>query len=269
MIPLHIAITNRKGGVGKTLHSVSLASYLAGQGYRVVLVDTDPQGNVAKWFNLPEDGGIFDLLVKERPIGSLLRLVPQEQWWPEPTDGTLAILPGNASTTTAGIVLAFERAPDDTLKQALGALRRSDIDFVVMDTSPTVTPLVSNVYVAADVAILPANVEVLALNGVVKTQEAMHAEDITRARLGKPLEILGVLPNKFQLRYIEHREQLKELRRLFGDLVWPPVGRYITFEKAPSFGQSVFAYAPKHKAAQVAAEVGQRVLEALQAREVV
>jgi chromosome partitioning protein len=149
-----IALINSKGGVGKSTLSITLAAGLAGMGKRVAIVDTDPQGNVAKWFGLAEESGLYDLLIKERYIGDLLRLVPRVQWWPDETSGVVAILPGNTRTTTAGVALAVDRAPADMLKRGLEPLRES-LDFVILDTSPTVTELMANIFVAADVAVIP------------------------------------------------------------------------------------------------------------------
>ncbi|HEX3051052.1 MAG TPA: ParA family protein [Aggregatilineaceae bacterium] len=255
-----LAITNRKGGVGKTMFSISLASLLAGLGYKVVLVDTDPQGNVAKWFDMPEESGIYDLLIKGTPLASLLKAPPQEFWWPEQTAGELLVLPGNYRTTTAGMVLAMNREPDDTLKGALRPLEYTQVDFVLIDTSPTVTPIQANVYVAADFALIPTAPEMLSVNAVTKTIEDINDKEVVETR-GGPLAVIGVVPNKYQKVYAEHRAYLKELEHIFGEGLWPAVPYLVTFEKAPSLGKSIFAHAPRQKASQAVRALGYHLLK--------
>jgi chromosome partitioning protein len=251
-----IAILNSKGGVGKTTLAVTLAAGLAGAGHRVALVDTDPQGNVAKWFGMTEESGLYDLLVKERPIDELLRLVPLAQWWPGETPGVLVILPGNARTTTAGVTLAVDRAPADRLQRGLKPLAEG-VDFVILDTAPTVTELMANVFIASDYAIIPTETRVLSVNGVIKTMgriEAVHDQIALR--------VLGIQPTKHIQRQVECRENLATLNELYGDLVWPPIAERAAVSEAPSYGKSIFAYAPRtHKAAREAARFVRQCLE--------
>jgi chromosome partitioning protein len=212
-----IAIVNSKGGVGKTTKAVTLAAGLAEAGYKVVLVDTDPQGNVAKWFGMPEESGIYDLLIKERPVDELLRQVPMAQWWPGETSGVLAILPGNFRTTTAGVALALNNTPVDALKRGLEPLA-DGVDFVILDTAPTVTELMANIFAASDYAVIPTETRVLSVNGVIKTMDRIEAVLDQVA-----LRVLGIQPTKHVARQVECQENLKTLVERYGDLVWPPI----------------------------------------------
>lgn len=242
-----IAIINSKGGVGKTTLAVTLAAGLAGAGKRVVLVDTDPQGNVSKWFGMPEEAGIYDLLVKERPVSDLLRLVPAAKWWPNGTDGVLAILPGNARTTTASVTLAIDNAPASTLRRGLAPLA-SGVDFVILDTAPTITELMANIIIAADAALIPTETRILSVNGVIKTMgriEAIHDE--------VALPVVGIVPTKHQGWLVECRENLQSLANLYGGMVWPPIAERTAWSEAPSYGKTIFAYAPANHPAVVEA----------------
>ena len=260
-----IAVANQKGGVGKTLLSVSLASLLAAEeGCDVLLVDTDSQGNIAKWFDLSEESGLYDLLIKETPITNLVREVPLEKWWPGATNGRLYILPGNKKTTTAGTTLALNREPDDILRLMLEPLRSGSTAHIIIDTSPTITTLMANVLVAADHLIVPTAPEVLSVNGVTKTVEEMQDPKITAVR-GSQLDILGIVPNKVH-RNAEHRNYLEEIRKRWPSLIYPSVPYYVALEKAPSFGCSIFAYAPKSKAAAAMRQIGYSLLDQLYAR---
>lgn len=258
-----IAIVNSKGGVGKTTSAVTLAAGLAAMGRRVVLVDTDPQGNIAKWFGMPEESGIYDLLIKERPIDELLRLVPPAQWWPGETSGVLAVLPGNIRTTTAGVALALNGSPADMLKRGLEPLA-SAVDYVILDTAPTVTELMANIFAAADFAIIPTETRVLSVNGVIKTMDRIEAV-LDQVKL----RVIGIQPTKYVQRQVECQENLKTLIGLYSDLVWPPVAERAAWSEAPSFGKSIFAYAPaNHKAAREAARFVKTCVEALPVEEV-
>lgn len=254
-----IAILNSKGGVGKTTLAVTLAAGLAATGERVVLVDTDPQGNVAKWFGMPEESGIYDLLIKERPVAELLRLVPPAQWWAGDTAGVLAILPGNFRTTTAGVTLALNQTPVDALKCGLERLA-SGVDYVILDTAPTVTELMANVFATSDFAIIPTETRVLSVNGVIKTMgriEAVHDQIALR--------VLGIQPTKHAGRQVECQENLKTLTDLYGDLVWPPIAERAAWSEAPAYGKSIFAYAPRqHKSAREAALFVKSCVDAIQ-----
>ena len=258
-----IAILNSKGGVGKTTLAVMLAAGFAGAGKKVALVDTDPQGNVAKWFGMAEESGMYDLLIKERHVAEVLRLVPTAQWWPGETGGVLAILPGNARTTTAGVALAVDRAPASKLREALEPLRDS-VDVVILDTAPTVTELMANIFLAADWAIIPTETRVLSVNGVIKTMDRIEAVQDQIS-----LAVLGIQPTRHAARQIECQENLKTLNDLYDGKVWPVIGERSPWTEAPSFGKSIFAYAPRqHKAVREAAQFVKMAWDALDAKAV-
>lgn len=235
-----ILIANQKGGVGKTTIAVNLAAAFAGAGKKVVLGDMDPQGNVAKWFGMSEEAGIYDLLIKERPVEELLRLVPRYQWWPGETSGVLAILPGNSRTTTAGVAMAIDQTPPTRLRDMLAPLANG-VDVIVLDTAPTVTEMHVNVMVAADYVVIPTETRILSVNGVIKTMERIH---VVAQRL--PIQVLGIIPNKHAARQLECQANLETLTNEYGDLIWPAVAERSVMSEAPAMGQSIFAYAPRH-----------------------
>jgi chromosome partitioning protein len=256
-----IVVANRKGGVAKTTTAINLGSALAGTGLKVGIVDTDPQGNVAKWFGMPEESGIYNLLIKEQYVGDLLRLVPSEKWWPTPTDGVLAILPSNIRTTTAGVAMAVDETPSDILRNALDPLDGS-IDIVIIDTAPTVTELMAKVYAAGDYAIIPTATRSLDANGVTKTMG-----DIAALENDISLRALCILPTRHIERQVECQENLAELQRKYGDLVWSPIAERSVISESPAYGQSVFVRAPRtHKAVREMAAFAGRFLTTMQAK---
>lgn len=261
-----LSISNQKGGVGKTTLAITLAAWLAGEKrLRVLLADLDPQGNVSQWFGLPQAPGVYNFMTDQSPrpadLAKHLRQLDTEQWWPnDDTDGVLALLPGDGST--ARLSQHLDNRPNQ-LRQALARLDRL-FDIVVLDTSPTVTALTANYFVAADYMIIPTETKSLSAYG------ARHTEQTVQVLHGQiPLEVLGIVPTMHHSWKRERRENLSELKERFGDLVWDTVGDRVPWEEAPSYGRSIFAYAPRHKAAAEATQFCENVWAALHEREVV
>lgn len=213
-MPVTVAIVNEKGGVGKTTTAITIAAGLARRGLTVALVDCDPQGHVTKYLGMPEESGLFDLLVNDQPIAGLLRPVPADRWAnPEGGNGQFVVLPGDQRTTSAGHLLTAEQTPVTILRDRLAPLRGADV--IVLDTSPTVTLLVAMIYVAADRILIPTQLELGSVNGVTK---AMGRIKTARER-GAAVRLLGVLP--VMLRHTnEHNANIAELVRMLEPEVW-------------------------------------------------
>lgn len=260
-----LALANQKGGVGKTTLAITLAAWMAGEKrLRVLLADLDPQGNCAQWFGLPPAPSVYNFMADQSPrpgdLAKHLRQLDQVQWWPVETDGVLALLPGDGST--ARLSQYLDNRPNQ-LRQALARLERL-FDIAVLDTSPTVTSLTANYFVASDFMVIPTETKSLSVYG------ARHTEQTVQVLHGQiPLEVLGIVPTMHHSWKRERRDNLSELKDQFGDLVWDTVGDRVPWEEAPSYGRSIFAYAPKHKAAQEANCFCENVWAALIEREVV
>lgn len=253
-----IALANFKGGVGKTTLTITLAAALAGMDYKVGIADTDPQGNIAKWFGMAEEPGIYNLLIKEQAAVDLLRLVPRVQWWPDETEGLLAILPGNARTTTAGVAMALDHTPITKLREALAPLA-AGLDFVILDTAPTVTELLANVYMAANYIIIPTETQLLSVNGALKTLATIAEIDERR--------LLGIVPTKHSAKQTECITNLETLVELHPGLIWQPIMDRTIWKQLPAYSRSIFAHAPRRsKAAQEAALFAGQFMRAWQVR---
>lgn len=211
---LTIAVVNEKGGVGKTTTAITVAAGLARRGRTVALVDSDPQGHVAKYLGLAEESGLFNLLVNDQPISGILRPVPRESWAdPLSDNGQLVILPGNHRTTSAGHLLTAEQAPVNILRDRLAPLRGADV--IIMDTSPTVTLLVAMIYVAADLILIPTQPELGSVHGVSRAVARMK----TANDRGAAVRLLGVLPVMMR-RTAEHSANIGELVRMLEPETW-------------------------------------------------
>lgn len=249
-----IAVANQKGGVGKTTISVHLAAWLVRQGFRVALVDGDPQGNATSWVlgKMPENSALFDLLVAKQPLRKVIQ--PVSGRW------NLALLPGNIQTGEAMIIQAALRRPFVTVAQALRPLAEF-VSYVLIDMPPSKAAGFNEMLFAADWALVPTQMERFALEGVVFM--ARTCQDILSN--GRGPRLLGVVPNLVRRAGAgtidEHKAQMVELVQVFGQVVWPPIAQTVRISEASSRGLTMFDYAPRHEVTASLALLGQRVVE--------
>ncbi len=248
-----IALMNRKGGVGKSTLATTLAAGLAEQGLRIVLADTDPQGNIADWFNLhPKEPNLYHLMIDKWDIFDLLRTIPPAQWATDAEDytgdGMLMILPGSSSTADIDQIIVEQKLPPSHLRNALAQLQNR-VHYVILDSNPTITEMTTQVIVAADYAIVPTETRVLATRSTFETIQDIrqfYADGLSR------MEVIGVVPNKHSSFKKHRRINHKDLLENFGDLVWPPLAEQVSWEEAPDYAKTIFAYDPKGKATKAA-----------------
>jgi chromosome partitioning protein len=256
-----ITLLNEKGGVGKTTLATHLAAGLAVRGYRVVLIDADPQGHATVVSGLPKEPGFYNLLVRDAPFKNTMRFIPPEVYQipGQPVSGQLFVVPSNIETRNIANSISDAFAVSDRL-QELNSL----IDFVVFDTSPTPSLLHGSIYLATDYIIYPTKCEYLSFDGLVESIKHREAAQVHRDKWNlDPIEVLGIVPTMYRNQTIEHSENLKELRQQFGDLVWPPIHQRTIWAEAVTMRQPVFAIAPQTKAAEEALALVDRVLGAL------
>jgi len=247
---VRISIANQKGGVGKTTTAVNLGAGLALRDKRVLLVDCDPQGQVATFLGLRQESGLFDLLVSKRPLADLIRQAATDE---HPRAG-LSILPGDKRTATAQIVLAAEGMRLDCLAEAL---TRVDADYIVFDTSPSVGLLQEAALYTSDWLISPVAVDYPAtegLAGVLATLKAVNGK-------GRGCKLLAVLPTMYDEVTKESRATLDQLRQRLGDTVLMPIHRATILRECAAEGVTVWEKDPKSRAAEEYAKLVWRVLD--------
>lgn len=246
-MPKVIAVANRKGGVGKTTSVVTLGHGLALQGKSVLLVDVDPQGHVATALGLEQEPGLFDLLVVP---GTLLRNVTRQ------ARDRLWIVPGNARTATAQTVLIAEGKDDLTLARAIKGSVNGALDFLVLDTAPSVGRLQEMALAMSDLVIVPSAVDFLSSAGISDLVGELADLKDWGGRL------LGVLPTFHDEVTRESQTNYADLQRAFGDLVLSPIHRATVLRECAAVGQTVFEYAPTSRAAKEYADLVWSVLDA-------
>lgn len=243
-----ITLLNEKGGVGKTTLATHLAGGLAIRGYKVVLVDADPQGHATLSLGIPKEPGLYNLLVRGEAFKDVLRQVSPDcyQIPDRPPKGQLFVVPSNVETRSIPIQISDAFAVEDRFREL-----EELIDVVIFDTSPTPSLLHGSIYLATDAIIYPTKCEFLSFDGLIESLTHRDMIQSTRSKwgLGK-LEIMGIVPTMFRSGTIVHQENLNKLKAKFGQLVWPEIPMRTIWAEASTMGQLLYRCAPESRAAQ-------------------
>src|SRR3989440_1185041 len=254
-LPTVIAFANQKGGVAKTTTTLNLAVALKEQGFNVLAVDLDPQGNLtmSQGWNPDEiERSMFDVLVHQLPIQEIIR----------PAEIDVAV----SSIDLAGAELALSSmiGRERALEKALASVK-SKYDYILIDTPPSLGLLTINALVASNGVIVPVQCEYLSLRGLVQLENTLS---MIRENLNPNVEIEGILATMFDRRLLHSKEAVDILKENFGDLVYKTrIRKTVRYAEAPVKGQSVLKYDPSGDAAELYRDLAKEVLNGAQARE--
>lgn len=251
--PVIIAVTNQKGGVGKTTTSVNLAYCLSKSNKKVLLIDFDPQGNATSGLGIDKAGlerTILDVIQHAVPIKDAVIPTDYKQ---------LHLIPATPQLANAEVELAKAERRFVRLKQALADLE--GYDYVVIDSPPSLSLLTVNGLIAAHYVLLPVQAEFYALEGLGQLLETMQ---LVRKGLNPTLELLGVLVTMMDSRTTLSNQVHTEIKKHFpGKVFETTIPRNVRIAEAPSHGAPVGAYDRWSKGARayksLAKEVGERL----------
>ncbi|HJW24847.1 MAG TPA: AAA family ATPase [Rhodocyclaceae bacterium] len=246
-----LAITNQKGGVGKTTTAVNLAACLAAQGQRVLLIDLDPQGNATTGCGITKKEALPTVYQLLLGMASLNQACLK-------TDFSFDVLPANRELAGAEVELIDIPHREYRLKNCLEA-GRDTYDFVLIDCPPALNMLTVNGLVASDAVVIPMQCEYYALEGLSDLVETLRK---VRAHLNPRLEIEGLLRTMYNPQSTLTQQVSGELESHFGPKVYRTiVPRNVRLAEAPSYGKPVIAFDKSSKGAQAYSSLAQEILE--------
>lgn len=246
-----IAITNQKGGVGKTTTAINLGAALAACDMKVLLVDSDSQGNSTTGLGLQKTPGmatIYDVMVDGKEIEHAIRQTG--------LDG-LEILPADKNLIGVNLELVSVDDRESILRHHLNRIR-DRYDYVLIDCPPALDLLTLNALMAADSVIVPIQCEFFALEGI---SELMDTIDRIRESFGHPIKVEGILLTMFDDRTNLARQVANDLREFFaGEVFTTVIPRNIRLAEAPSHGKPILAYDPGSKGSEAYIQLAKEIL---------
>jgi chromosome partitioning protein len=246
------ATVNQKGGVGKTTTAVNLASYLATFGKKILLIDSDPQGNATSGLGIDRNDikeCMYDVIINGVEFSSIIK--------PTSISG-LEIAPATPRLAGAEVELTEIEFRESRLKNAVLNIRQN-YDYLLIDCPPSLSLLTVNALTAADQVIIPIQCEYYALEGL---SQLVKTIELIKKSLNPDLRICGILLTMYDSRTLLSEQVVEETRQHFGGRVFKTmIPRNVRLAEAPSFGQPIVFYDPSSSGAVAYENLSREILD--------
>ena len=247
-----IAISNQKGGVGKTTTAINLAASLAANDLQVLLIDCDPQGNATTGLGIekgPESLTLYDALLLGVPLQEVILKTQCEG---------LDLAPADKNLVAANLDLVEVPERESQLSKILGPVR-DRYQYILVDCPPALDLLTLNALVAADSVLVPIQCEFFALEGI---SQLIDTVEKVREGFSRPLKLEGILLTMYDDRTNLARQVAEDLREFFNNEVFTTViPRSIRLAEAPSYGKPILMYDPRSRGAESYIKLAKEILE--------
>ena len=247
-----IAVANQKGGVGKTTTSINLSSCLAEKGKKILVIDTDPQGNTTSGFGVDKnnvESTIYGLILGECSIRDAIirEVIPN-----------VSIIPTNVNLAAAEIELIGVEKKEYLLRNEVDYIR-DEYDFIIIDCPPSLNMLTINAMTTAGSVLVPIQCEYYALEGL---SQLIHTINLVKARLNPELDMEGVVFTMYDMRTNLSAQVVENVKanlnhKIFNTLI----PRNVRLAEAPSFGMPINLYDPKSAGAEAYRSLAQEIIE--------
>ena len=235
-----VSVANQKGGGGKTTTTVNLSTILAKRGKKVLLIDTDPQGNATSGLGIEKESDLstYDLLITDVAAEDIIQ---------ETGIKNLYISPSNMNLAGAEVQLVSMMSREQRMKEKLDVIK-DKFDFILIDCPPSLGLITLNAFTASDSVLIPVQCEYYALEGL---GQLLNTVELVRKHLNKNLYVEGAILTMYDIRTNLANQVVREVKRFFQNKVYKTViPRNVKVSEAPSYGMPITIYDPKSKGAR-------------------
>ena len=246
-----LAIANQTGGVGKTTTSINLSACLAEKGKKVLVIDTDPQGNTTSGFGIDKnelENTIYELILGECSIGDCIV---------KDVINNVSVLPSNVNLAAAEIELIGVEKKEYILKNEVDYVKE-EYDFIIIDCPPSLNMLTINSMTTADSVLVPIQCEYYALEGL---SQLIHTINLVKERLNPDLDMDGVVFTMYDSRTNLSMQVVDNVKQNLKQKVYNTlIPRNIRLAEAPSYGMPISKYDPKSAGAEAYKQLAEEVI---------